>query len=98
MEVPFVYTEAPSRKKPDAERASSTDTPRRTKEKDSRPAEADRRRRPADGQAREARTGEKTSAAAAESLIEAAVKNGDVNAVAEAVETNYRKESIESIR
>jgi hypothetical protein len=94
MEVPFVYTEAPSRK-PDTERAS-TDTPRRAKEKDSRPAESDRRRRPADGQAREARTGEKT--AAAESLIEAAVKNGDVNAVAEAVETNYRKESIESIR
>jgi hypothetical protein len=96
MEVPFVYTEAPSSKKPDAGRASSTDTPRRTKEKDSRPAESDRRRRPADGHAREARTGEKT--AAAESLIEAAVKNGDVNAVAEAVETNYRKESIESIR
>jgi hypothetical protein len=95
MEVPFVYTEAPSRK-PDTERASSTDKPRRVKEKDSRPAESDRRRRPADGQAREARTGEKT--AAAESLIEAAVKNGDVNAVAEAVETNYRKESIESIR
>jgi hypothetical protein len=96
MEVPFVYTEAPSRKKPDAERASSDTPPRRTKEKDARPAESDRRRRPADGPVREARTGEKT--AAAESLIEAAVKNGDVNAVAEALETNYRKESIESIR
>jgi hypothetical protein len=92
MEVPFVYTEAPSRKKPDAERASSDTPPRRTKEKYARPAESDRRRRPADGP----RTGEKT--AEAESLIEAAVKNGDVNAVAEAVETNYRKESIESIR
>jgi hypothetical protein len=95
LDVPFVYTEniVKTRRAEKSAETVAVSTEGKTKES--------RRQRPAEearATVRDSRKEPVTLGLTADSVIAQAIKNGDLNAVAEAIEKNYAQESAEAIR